>query len=190
VGGASLGLVIALSVATGAYMAWRPLGGWVTALAGAHPVSAPVLVSKPSPAQPMLPLDALVARAHAQFPDGAINIVQWPAKADAPLRVRMRLPDDPHPNGLTSVWLDPYSGNVLAAQRWDQLDPGAKAVSVIYPLHTGELGGPLLMTVLAVGGLGLFGLSVTGIWQWWRRRKGRLAARRTAALNARGARER
>jgi len=46
-------------------------------------------------------------------------------------------------------------------------------VSVIYPLHTGELGGPLLMTVLGVGGLALFGLSVTGVWQWWRRRKAR-----------------
>jgi uncharacterized iron-regulated membrane protein len=68
---------------------------------------------------------------------------------------------------------DPFSGNVLAAQRWDQLDPGARAVSVIYPLHTGELGGPLLMTVLGVGGLALFGLSVTGVWQWWRRRKAR-----------------
>ncbi|AXF00469.1 hypothetical protein CUJ88_18030 [Paraburkholderia hospita] len=68
---------------------------------------------------------------------------------------------------------DPFSGNVLAAQRWDQLDPGARAVSVIYPLHTGELGGTLLMTVLGVGGLALFGLSVTGVWQWWRRRKAR-----------------
>lgn len=49
----------------------------------------------------------------------------------------------------------------------------ARAVSVIYPLHTGELGGPLLMTVLGVDGLALFGLSVTGVWQWWRRRKAR-----------------
>jgi hypothetical protein len=49
----------------------------------------------------------------------------------------------------------------------------ARAVSVIYPLHTGELGGPLLMTVLGVGGLALFGLSVTGVRQWWRRRKAR-----------------
>ncbi|MHB9835992.1 PepSY domain-containing protein [Paraburkholderia terrae] len=57
-----------------------------------------------------------------------------------------------------------------SAQRWDQLDPGARAVSVIYPLHTGELGGPLLMTVRGVDGLALFGLSVTGVWQWWRRR--------------------
>ncbi|CAN7668196.1 PepSY domain-containing protein [Paraburkholderia sp. SIMBA_054] len=46
-------------------------------------------------------------------------------------------------------------------------------MSVIYPLHTGELGGPLLMTVLGVGGLALFGLSVTGVRQWWRRRKAR-----------------
>ncbi|TDV35893.1 putative iron-regulated membrane protein [Paraburkholderia caballeronis] len=179
VGGASLGLVIALSVATGAYMAWRPLAGWVTAAmtaaSGAHPARAPSLPARPSPSQPMLAVDALVARARAAFPDGQVNIVQMPAKADAPLRVRMRLPDDPHPNGLTSVWIDPYSGAVLAAQRWDRLDPGARAVSVIYPLHTGALGGPLLMVVLAVGGLASGGLSATGLWQWWRRRKLRRA---------------
>jgi uncharacterized iron-regulated membrane protein len=178
VGGATLGLVIAVSVATGAYMAWRPLGGWITALAGAHPMRAPSLSARPSHSTPMLPVDTLVARAHDAFPNGQINIVQMPAKADTPLRVRMRLPDDPHPKGLTSVWLDPYSGNVLAAQRWDQLDPGARAVSVIYPLHTGEIGGPALMTVLGIGGLALFGLGVTGIWQWWRRRKARHARSR------------
>ncbi|WP_109482302.1 PepSY-associated TM helix domain-containing protein [Paraburkholderia sp. C35] len=178
VGGASLGLVIALSVATGAYMAWRPLGGWVTTLSGAHPMKAPALPLHASRTEPPLPIDTLVADAQAQFPDGQINIVQLPAKSDAPLRVRLRLPDDPHPNGLTSVWLDPYSGKVLAAQRWNQLDPGARAVSVIYPLHTGELGGLPLMIVLGTGGLALFGLSVTGVWQWWRRRKARHHTRR------------
>jgi uncharacterized iron-regulated membrane protein len=173
IGGASLGLVIAVSVATGAYMAWRPLNGWVTMLAGAHPTRAPALRAQPLPMQRRLPVDTLVARAHQQFPDGQINLVQWPSKVDAPLRVRMRLPDDPHPNGLTSVWLDPYSGDVLAAQRWDRLDPGARAVAVIYPLHTGELGGPPLMIVLAAGGMTLCALFVTGVWQWWRRRKAR-----------------
>ncbi|WP_109479719.1 PepSY-associated TM helix domain-containing protein [Paraburkholderia sp. C35] len=173
VGGASLGLLIAVSVASGAYMAWRPLNGWVTALAGAHPMRPPTLSTQPVSTSRRLPVDTLVARAHEQFPDGQINIVQWPAKADAPLRIRMRLPDDPHPNGLTSIWLDPYSGAVLAVQRWNQLDPGARAVAVIYPLHTGELGGLPLMVILSTGGVALCGLFVTGIWQWWRRRKAR-----------------
>lgn len=170
VGGASMGLVIAVSVATGAYMAWRPLGGWVTALSGAHPTHAPVLPARASHAEPMLPLDALVAHAREPLPDGRLYLVQLPKEGNRPLRVRLRLPDDPHPNGLTSVWLDPYTGKILAVQRWDQLDPGARATSVVYPLHTGELGGVPLMIVLAAGGLTLGALSVTGVWQWWRKR--------------------
>ncbi|WP_210235074.1 FAD-binding oxidoreductase, partial [Mesorhizobium sp. M2D.F.Ca.ET.233.01.1.1] len=36
------------------------------------------------------------------------------------------VPDDPNPNGLTSVWLDPSTGRILAAQRWNALDLGAR----------------------------------------------------------------
>jgi uncharacterized iron-regulated membrane protein len=171
VGGATIGIVIALSVATGAYMAWRPLGGFVTAMSGARPTKPPVLPHSLDPARSPRPLDTLVAQAQAQFPGAMASIVQLPAKPGVPLRVRLKTPDDPHPNGLSSVWLDPFTGKVLAAQRWDQLDPGARAVVVIYPLHTGELGGPLLEGVVAISGLTLGAIAVTGIWQWWRRRK-------------------
>lgn len=82
--------------------------------------------------------------------------------------------DDPHPNGLSSVWIDPFTGEILAARRWDTLDPGARVVSVVYPLHTGELGGPLLEGALAVGGSVPGAIAITGIWQWWRRRKARM----------------
>jgi uncharacterized iron-regulated membrane protein len=83
------------------------------------------------------------------------------------------LPDDPHPNGLTSVWLHPRTGDVLAAHRWNELDPGAKAVAVVYPLHTGELGGPLLEVFTAANGLILATLGISGLWLWWRRRRAR-----------------
>ncbi|WP_346730456.1 PepSY-associated TM helix domain-containing protein [Caballeronia sp. dw_19] len=178
VGGATIGLVIALSVATGAYMAWRPLGGFVSTLSGVRPMHAPVLPLASRSPRPMLPLDTLVAQAQAQFPDAMIGLVQLPAKPGVPLRVRLKLPDDPHPNGLSSVWLDPFTGKVLEVRRWNALDPGARAVAVIYPLHTGELGGPLLEGVLAIGGMSLGVIAVTGIWQWWRRRKIRVARTR------------
>jgi uncharacterized iron-regulated membrane protein len=174
VGGASPGLLIALSIATGAYMAWRRLGGFVTTLSGGRAVPVPVLPHTSRAPRPLLPLDRLVARAQAQFPRGAVSLVQLAEKPTAPLRIRMKLPDDPHPNGLTSVWIDQFTGDVLAARRWDALDPGARAVAVVYPLHTGELGGPLLESLLAIGGSTLSAIAVTGIWQWWRRRKVRL----------------
>jgi uncharacterized iron-regulated membrane protein len=51
------------------------------------------------------------------------------------------------------------------------VDPGAAAVAVIYPLHTGELGGWLLETAVALGGLVLAGLGISGLWLWWKRRQ-------------------
>lgn len=175
VGGAALGLFIAVSVASGAYMAWRPLGGFVSALAGAAPSTPPRLpplqASAAAPTGPTAPtVDALAATAQARFPQAPIGYIQLPARADRPVRVRLQLPDDPHPNGLSSVWLDPRNGRVLAVQRWSELDPGASAVAWVYPLHTGVLGGLWLELAVAAGGLVLATLGVSGIWLWWRRR--------------------
>lgn len=167
-GGSLLGLLIAVSVVSGAYMAWRPLSGAVTALAGSTPVQPPKV--RPAATSDAVPLDDKVRRAQALFPQGMVGYVQVPGGAEKPIRVRLKLPDDPHPNGLTSVWLHPVSGDVLAVNRWNELDPGARAYSVIYPLHTGELGGPLHTVFTALLGLVLVGLAGSGVWLWWRRR--------------------
>jgi len=92
VGGAALGVLVAVSVASGAYMAWRPLAGWVTAASGARPVAPPVTAPSAGPAQA---LDVLVARARAIHPAGTVGYVQVPAQTGRPVRVRLKLPDDP-----------------------------------------------------------------------------------------------
>ena len=168
-GGAVLGLLIAVSVFTGAYMAWRPLGDVISATLGQTPIKPPK-VPKGPPQGPHLTLDELVARAQQVFPGQPIGYVQVPAGPDRPLRVRFRLADDPHPNGISSVWLHPLTGEVLATRRWQDLDTGSGAVAIIYPMHTGVLGGPLHEAVTALLGLVLAGLSFTGVWLWWRRR--------------------
>jgi uncharacterized iron-regulated membrane protein len=168
-GGAVLGLLIAVPVASGAYMAWKPLSQTVTSLAGQAPLAPPKLKAAPGTAP--APLDALVATAMARFDGAPVGYVALPAGTAKPVRVRLMLTDDPHPNGLTSVWLHPQTGAVLRADRWNELDPGARANSVIYPLHTGELGGLALETVNALLGLVLVALGVTGLWLWWMRRR-------------------
>lgn len=167
VGGALFGLLVGVSVATGAYMAWHPIAQWVSQATGQAPPRPPTV---PSTAAPAVPLDVAVARAQALFPDGMVGYVQVPAGDRSPLRVRLKLPDDPHPNGLTSVWLHPLSGEVLVAHRWSALDPGTRAYSFIYPLHIGTLGGtPVLIATFAAGVL-LAGYGASGMWLWWRRR--------------------
>lgn len=171
-GGALLGLLIAVPVATGAYMAWKPLAQTLTSLSGQLPLAPPqVRVIDPS-ASPA-PLDALVAAASARLGGAPVGYVALPAGAAKPVRVRLMLADDPHPNGLTSVWLHPHSGALLRTDRWNELDPGARANSVLYPLHTGELGGPLHQALNVLLGLALAALGMFGLWLWWLRRRDR-----------------
>ncbi|MHC0507806.1 PepSY-associated TM helix domain-containing protein [Achromobacter aegrifaciens] len=169
-GGAILALLLAVCMASGAYLAWRPIGGWITLASGQPPVVAPKLPAQPAGPIPPRSLDELAAAAQAQFPDGTIGYLLYTPRSDRPLAIRMRVPDDPHPNGRSTVWLDPRDGTVLAAQRWNQLDPGARINSMLYPLHTGELGGVAGEAIVALLGLGLGVLGISGIWLWWRRR--------------------
>lgn len=168
-GGALMGVLILVSVATGAYMAWPPMRGWVSQLAGQAP--APVPKVQAVATAPAASLDVLVARAQAEFPGAPIGYIHVPAQGRRPVQVRFRLSDDPHPNGLSSVWLHPVTAEVLATRRWNALDPGARAVAVIYPLHTGALGGPLHSLLTAFTGLTLSALGGTGLWLWWLRRR-------------------
>lgn len=178
VGGAVLGLLIAGSVASGAYMAWPPLRPFVSGLFGEKSAAQPKLPPASADAKG-LPLDALVQRAQAAFPGAMAGYVIAARDASGPVRVRLKLADDPHPNGLTSVWLNPATGETIAVHRWDELDPGHKALSVVYPLHTGELGGPLHTAVTALLGLSLAVIGGTGLMLWWKRRP-RSSARTTA----------
>jgi len=170
IGGAVLGAVILVSVATGAYMAWRPLGGAINWLAGDTLFKPPALLPGERSGAVPASLDVLVEKARQTYPDAAVGVVQVPVDVRHAVRIRMRMPDEPHPHGISSVWLDPVSAQVLGARRWDELDAGTGAVAVIYPLHTGELGGLLLQIVVACVGLALAGLGFSGIWLWWRRR--------------------
>jgi uncharacterized iron-regulated membrane protein len=89
------------------------------------------------------------------------------------------MPGEPHPNGLSSVYVDPYAAAVLHARAWHEADAGTRAFAWIYPLHIGELGGALHKTAVFLSGLALAGLGASGGWLWWSRRRPDAAARGT-----------
>jgi uncharacterized iron-regulated membrane protein len=170
VAGAALGLLVMVSVLTGAYMAWRPLAAWVTYLSGGPPASLPTAKRGPVITAVTANIDAAVQRAGEHWPDAIVSVVHVPQRSLAVARVRLRLPDDPHPIGMSTVWLDPVSGGIREARRWAELDAGSRAFSIIYPLHTGSLSGLATLLVTFIGGLALAGFGCTGIWLWWQRR--------------------
>jgi len=166
-GGAVLGLLIAVGVASGAWMAWRPIGGWVNALAG-DTAPQPPQAGKASGER--VPLDLIVAQARARWPDGRLGFVQLGTTDAKPVRLRFRVAGEPHPNGLSSIWAHPVDGHVLAQQRWNELDLAGRSTAWIYPLHAGELFGLANRVITGLVGLALFAMGVTGAWLWWRRR--------------------
>lgn len=167
--GALLGVLIAVSVASGAYMAWPPLRTFVTMVTGSTAVQGPKLPASAAVAA-ATPLDWMVKEAQAVFPDGMVGYIHVAPDRHQPVRVRLKLPDDPHPNGLSSVWLHPGTGEVLNVARWSELDAGNRLVATVYPLHTGDLGGPPHELLVGLTGLALTTLGAAGLLLWWKRR--------------------
>jgi uncharacterized iron-regulated membrane protein len=171
VAGATLGLWVLTCVLTGGYLAYRPAQQWVNQLAGAKPLQAPKLASAgASSIAPGRTLDQLVSTGDAALPGGTIGSIVLPAKQTSPVRLRKKMAGDPHPTGLSSIWLDPRSGQVLRVDRWNMLAPGERTTSWLYPLHSGQLAGAIGVVITAGGGLSLLGFGVSGSWLWWLRR--------------------
>lgn len=168
--GAALGLLVLVSVVTGAYMAWRPLSSWVTYLSGGQIAASPPLRTSSDSSAVTTTIDAAVQRAREHWPGARPSVVHVPARSVSAARVRMRLADDPHPIGMSTVWLDPVSGSVRQARRWSELEAGSRAFSIMYPLHSGSLFGLATLLVTFMAGIALAGFGCTGIWTWYQRR--------------------
>ena len=114
--------------------------------------------------------DSAMDAANAALPGGRVSIVVLPAPGgDRPVRVRKRLPDEVHPNGLSSAYLHPSSAAVLRLERWDRGGPGLLGYQYLYPLHAGRLAGPAHAVAVGITGSALFLLGASGLWLWWRR---------------------
>jgi uncharacterized iron-regulated membrane protein len=183
VGGALLGVwVLVVSATTGGVLAWRPATAWFNQLVGNPTTEAPkVPAGAPAVGTSLPTVDALLQQAEAALPGGRVGSIQLPAKASQAVRVRKKVDGDPHPNGLSTVWLNARTGEVLRVDRWN-------SYSWFYTMHAGHLGGAVVGTVVtAVSGLSLLGFGVTGTWLWWLRRKTRSSPAAAARPTARGA---
>lgn len=66
---------------------------------------------------------------------------------------------------------NPYTGELLGEARWDDLKPGAKAMLLFFPLHTGSIFGLGTQIIALIAALLMVGISITGIVMWSIRRK-------------------
>lgn len=119
----------------------------------------------------MQPLDRLIARAQAVFPDGELAWIETPAGPAASLRVNLARPGEPSRRfPRTNVWLDPYTGKVLATRNGGGETRGDLVLNWLHPLHSGEAFGLAGRVLVLLSGLFAFGLAFTGWLRWAKRR--------------------
>jgi uncharacterized iron-regulated membrane protein len=125
---------------------------------------------------PDVSLDAAIASAQQALPGARVTRITPPAKANAPIIVRLRFPEEIHPNGQSNVYIDRHSGRVLRADDARVAAQSQRLMNLRYPLHIGRWGGNVSRVLHALVGLVPAVLYVTGLMMWGRRLRQRRRA--------------
>jgi uncharacterized iron-regulated membrane protein len=114
---------------------------------------------------------ALIDEARRQVPGQHVARVVVPSSRTGAFLVLFS-PRQPTPAGnvsLTSVYLDQYTGSVLAQPSAARRTAGDLVMAWIAPLHVGNFGGNAVRTAWLILGLSPPVLFVTGFVMWWTR---------------------
>lgn len=126
-------------------------------------------------------LDAAASAARAALPGATLMLISLPAKADQPLGVAMRFPEDRTPGGRSRVYIDRYRGTVLLAESTREAPAGRAINNVMRSVHTGDVLGKPTEVVWLLAALVLASQAISGTLMWWNARAARGALRRNAA---------
>lgn len=105
-----------------------------------------------------------LASAQARFPQATLRMAGWPSAPGKPVTIRLRQPSEWHPNGRTSVTVDPATSQVVATSDANALPAGIRAYNAFYPLHASSVGGWVYDGVTVLSGLAMAGLGGVGGW--------------------------
>lgn len=110
--------------------------------------------------------------AHRALPDGRIVFIDMPGASDAPIRIRLQVPGDPHRRFPGSyVFIDKSSGRIIATHDVRRTNTGTTVMSWVRTLHDGTVGGMATRILAMLIGFIPTILLTTGILHLLRRRK-------------------
>jgi uncharacterized iron-regulated membrane protein len=142
-----------------------------------HPVNEGTPVVTPDRA-----LDGLKAR----FPDADAQSIGVD-RANGRYSILFRLPGDLSTNGDNWAFVDLVTGDLIGERIGKALGPGDQFLAWIFPLHTGTAFGLPGRIVIALTGVGLVTMLITGFYVWgtkWQMRRRSGMARRMAGTAA------
>lgn len=182
-------LMIVISL-TGLIIAFeKTTDAWILKLGAATPSKPATLKSTPTAGVARIPIDEAVAIAKATLPGVFVSGVNVPAKPGDIYAAFAKFPEDRTPAGRSHVFIDQFSGKVLAVDNTRTAPIGTRILNMKRALHTGDIYGATSQTLYFLGSLALAGQVVTGVLVWWKpkRKPASAAARSTAPSTARTA---
>lgn len=127
--------------------------------------------SSPAAGRSSISLDQAVQIARLRYPDGEITFIN-PAFAERDfIRVRLRQPGELLPRGQTRLWLDRYTGEVLAQTEPKDASAATRFFNLQLPLHSGDALGAVGRVLVFVTGLVPLLLFITALRIWLHRRR-------------------
>jgi uncharacterized iron-regulated membrane protein len=162
---------------TGIYLVYKDYVASIVGLFSAvkeKPFDDKQLKSNESPGGSPISLDRAVAIADRVFPKATLQSVTTPNDANGVYRVDKRQPGEANALNVASrVWIDQYSGRVLAVRDPTHYSAGETFLNVLWPLHNGEAFGFPGRVLVCLTGLVPTALYATGFTLWWHKRSAR-----------------
>lgn len=104
-------------------------------------------------------------------PGAVVNGYQIPQTHQEAYAIYYRDPAEPYSRfGLSTLWVDQYSGAALLANEYVRAKPGDRFISMQYLLHNGEVLGLAGQWLVFIAGLAIPVMYGTGVYLWWARR--------------------
>jgi len=128
-------------------------------------------------------LEQAIEIALGQFPDATFCHFHPPQGDDGAYEVAVRQPREVQQSfGATQVWIDQYTGSILAVRDTKDLTSADAFFAWQFPLHNGEAFGLLGRWIVFFAGLTPAGLYITGFIVWWRKRQSRRRQQRAKSI--------
>ncbi len=171
----ALGIVAAIVMivitSSGLWIHYDGIGKLIKSLDSAPAVTAPTQPAGPSDA-PRPSFDAMAAAARAALPGADISFVSLGTSKN-PVTVALKFPDDHTPAGRSRVFIDRYTGKVLAVMSTHDAGLGTRLDYLKRSIHTGDVLGKPTEAIWLLASIVMFSQVVTGFLMWWNARRAR-----------------
>ncbi|MFO1417436.1 MAG: PepSY-associated TM helix domain-containing protein [Methylotetracoccus sp.] len=128
-----------------------------------------------------------IARSEQIFNDGELMGLALPQSPEESFVIRRRAPDEvTHTYPHRQIWIDQFSGEVLAVNDPHTYSAGQKFVEWQYPLHSGEAFGLTGRLIVLATGIVPSVLYVTGFIRWLQKRRAASTKRERVAASRQG----